>query len=501
MAKSYINMIMPYLPPSFVRRDRRENFTDEFKFSLAPHVSLKEKADGFYLDSTYPLKMLRINESLYRLLDRLRAGGSIEEYALKNPVMNAENILKVLLMLVNGGYLKLDAVKAAAFPFVSIIIPVRDDPDNLKECVKSLEKLDYPADRREIIVIDDGSKDAVSIPGIHVLRNDVSKGPAACRNAGAALAGGEILAFLDADCMAGENWLSGLVPFFKAVGVNAVGGDVDGYYHKSFLDRYENAFSSLNMGKRLMMEGKSASTLYAPTANLLVSRGAFKTVGGFNEEMHIGEDVDFCWRLRNLDYALVYVPFGAVSHKHRNKLGRMLNRRMDYGSSEALLYKAHRDKKKTFGVSLFSGLSFLAAALAILLLSFYPLIAVPMFFMADLILKSSRRKEASPTLTKRTISLLRSYLSFFYYAFSHLTRYYLAFFIVFGFLWHPLWILGALALFCASIVDFAVKKPKLFYPVFLFYYLLEQLAYQAGVLIGCFKYGYFGSYILSFKKA
>ncbi len=351
--------------------------TDEFVFSLSPKTFPVKKSDGYYLKSSYPLKILRINESLYHLIEHIRAGGSLEEFIAKNPVMNPENTLKVLLMLVNRGYLKLERVEAKDFPFVSIIVPVRDDAENLKECIKSLENLKYPGDRYEIIVIDDGSREAVALPGIRVIRNDISKGPAAGRNTGAALAGGDILAFLDADCVAGESWLNELVPFFKVMNTGAVGGYVAGYYQKSFLDRYENAFSSLNMGRRFLMEAKSSSTFYIPTANLLVSRSAFQTVGGFNENMRLGEDVDFCWRLRNMDYTLIYFPGGKIAHKHRNSLGKMLQRRMDYGSSEALLYKTHRDKKKSFTAPLFAGISFLALVMAVLLLNPYPLAALP----------------------------------------------------------------------------------------------------------------------------
>jgi cellulose synthase/poly-beta-1,6-N-acetylglucosamine synthase-like glycosyltransferase len=257
------------------------------------------------------------------------------------------------------------------------------------------------------------------------------------------------------------------------------------------------------MGQRFMMEGKSGSGFYVPTANLLVTREAFRAAGGFNEKMRTGEDVDFCWRLRDLGYTLVYVPYGTVAHKHRSSLAKMLKRRAAYGSSEALLYKTHRDKKKRFYVSFFAGLSFIALLLAIILLNPYPLGAIPLFFIIDLFIKSGAagKNKVPHPLRQVAASALRSYFSFGYYAFFHLIRYYLALFIAFGFLWYPLWITGALGVFWTSGVDYAVKKPALFYPVFLFYYLLEHLVYQAGVLLGCFKYRYFGSYILSFKKA
>ena len=78
-------------------------------------MSLKTGPDGFYLVSSVPLKMLHINESLYHLLEHIRDGGGIEDFISHNPVMNQENILKVLLMLVGGGYLKLDKVEAEIF--------------------------------------------------------------------------------------------------------------------------------------------------------------------------------------------------------------------------------------------------------------------------------------------------------------------------------------------------------------------------------------------------
>jgi mycofactocin system glycosyltransferase len=451
--------------------------------------------------------MLRINESLFHLIEHIRDGGGVEEFIQSNPVMNSENILKVLLMLVNGGYLTLERVEAKDFPSVSVIIPVRDNPEDLQECIHTLENLRYPKDKLEIIVVDDGSKQDVSqiikSSRVRVIRNETSQGPAACRNVGAGIARGDIFAFLDADCIAAENWLAETVPFFRAVNAGAVGGYVDGYYNKTSLDRYEKAFSSLSMGKHLIMEAKSTSAFYVPTANLLVSRDAFKAAGGFDEKMHIGEDVDFCWRLRDLGNTLIYTPFGRVAHKHRNHLGAMLKRRAEYGSSEALLYGGHRDKKKSFSISVFYALSFLALCFSILLLNPYPLALLPLLFIIDF---STRYFSKKPYLIPRSFrqkaaSILRSYFSFFYYAFFHVTRYYLVLFILFGFLWYPLWILGGLGILWASGVDYAVKKPGLFYPVFLYYYILEHLVYQIGVLAGCFKYRYFGSYVLSFKKA
>ena len=478
-----------------------------FGFSLADSTCLREDPDGYFLLSSIPLRILRLNEPLYRLLQYLQQGGELSEYVNQNPGLDMGRLSRTLLSLVSRGYLKLEKIAAIQeFPRVSIIIPVRDRPEDLKECLQSLKNLDYPKDKLEIIVVDDGSKNDISqvitSPDIRVIRQTESKGPAACRNTGAANAGGDILAFLDADCMAGESWLREIIPFFQAAAVGAVGGYVDGYYKDGFLDRYEETSSSLNLGTRLLLEGNTESSFYVPTANMLVAREVFTAAGGFKDDMHVGEDVDFCWRMRSLGYILLYVPFGCIAHKHRNRLGKMLKRRGEYGTSEAGLYRTHRDKNKTFLISIYSGLSFLALTLSLLLLNPYPLAALLLLFGIDLFRKSltvKKIKMALP-LNKLLYSAFRSYLSFYYFAFFHLVRYYLILIFGFGFLWYPLWFFGGLAVVYTSIVDYYVKKPKLPYPVFLYFYLLEHLAYQLGVFWGCLRQKYFGSYILSFRR-
>jgi mycofactocin glycosyltransferase len=480
----------------------------EFGFSPAAGTSLREDPDGFFLLSRLPVRILRLNRPLFRLLRHIRDGVGLPGFVNRNPGLDTGNLLNILLSLVSRGYLKLESLaEIDSYPRVSIIIPVRDQPGDLRECLASLADLHYPADLREIIVVDDGSKKDVSSiitsDNIRIIRLEKSQGPAAARNIGAGQAGGDILAFLDADCTAGENWLKEIVPFFRAASVGAVGGRVAGYYQKGFLDRYEATASSLNMGNRILLEGKSTSSFYVPTANMLVRRDIFMSTGGFRAGMRIGEDVDFCWRLRDLGHSLLYVPFGTVAHKHRHRLDKMLLRRARYGTSEAALYRSHRDKRKSLQIPLFSGLSFLALALAVLLSYPQPLGVIPAFFGLDLWRRSitTRKYKMGIASGQLCYSALRSFLSFFYFAFFHLARYYLVLLIGLGFWWCPFWIFGGLAIIYASIVDYLTKKPNLFYPIFLFFYLLEHLAYQLGVFWGCLKNGYFGSYLLRFRRA
>ena len=89
---------------------------------------------------------------------------------------------------------------------------------------------------------------------------------------------------------------------------------------------------------------EGADGLYVPTCNLLVRRSVYRELGGLRETLRVGEDVDLCWRLRERGHVLVYAPEGVVRHKHLGRLGAMLRRRADYGSSEATLHALHPDK-------------------------------------------------------------------------------------------------------------------------------------------------------------
>jgi len=78
-------------------------------------------------------------------------------------------------------------------------------------------------------------------------------------------------------------------------------------------------------------------------------------------------------------------------------------------------------------------------------------------------------------------------------------RYYLVLLAALGFVYHPVWFYGLIMILIASVTDYCVKKPRLVYGVFVLYYILEQVYYQAGVFWGCLKLGYFGSYLPRFE--
>jgi mycofactocin glycosyltransferase len=463
-------------------------------YKLAQNVELVERDGGSFLLSRSPLSLLRLNNSLAGLVRR----------GLEGPVTAAtEGETAVLEQLVVRGFaekITSPHVNEKVLPGVSIVIPVKDRAEELERCLASLAKLDYPLEKIEVIVVDDGSCDdsplvARRFGALVVPSGGTGRGPAAARNVGARAAGKELLAFIDSDCTASPEWLKELVPAFSDAKTAAVGGNVAGMCTTSGVDRYEAVMSSLSLGSRERSGSSGDDTFYLPSCNLLLRRTVFLGVGGFEDSMHVGEDVDLTWRLRDGGWTIAYLPKGTVYHEHRSNLRSFMSRRFDYGTSEGLLQRLHPHRRKRMVIP-----PLLATVLALCLLapfaSWWPLAAALGILTVDTMIVRLRFARRGLPLGPAVLlaGRLRAMGSLVYYLSYHLIRYYSIPLIV-GALFFPAFRLAFIALLgCAAGVDHAIKKPMLSFLPFAGIYLLEQLAYGAGVFRGCLDRRCFSSY-------
>ncbi len=474
-----------------------------FAYRLRNEVRFERQDDSFLVISDAPLNVVRVSVRGAAILQSCDGRKTIAQIADElRHALTEEQVFGVCAYFSKKGVLEpVQTENDDYYPRLTVIIPVRDRGDELKGCLESVFSQDYPAERIEVVVVDDGSLDgtagvARSFP-CKLLSLDRSRGQSFCRNLGAREGRGDILAFLDSDCTADRAWLKEIVPFFQWERVGAVGGRVDGCFKESSLDRYERVFSSLSMGKHMLYGANDDSLVYAPTCNLLVRRTAYIKTGGIRDDMRVGEDVDFCWRMRAAGHALLYVPYGGVRHKHRNGLSSMLKRRMEYGTSEAALYRLHPRKRKIFPIPVTSAIAFAALCASIGTFSLLPLCLCLGCFLLDVVLKAARMGRTGVRIPLRRVaaSVIRTYLSFFWVASFHPVRYYLVPIILLGLAFHGLWPLALFLLLFSSSVDYLTKRPVLAFPAFLFYYVLEHVSYQTGVFIGCVKARTFGSYL------
>lgn len=160
---------------------------------------------------------------------------------------------------------------------ITVIVPAYNAAGTLGPCLASLRRQTVrPA---EIIVVDDASTDDTAAVatryGAKLVRLAANGGPGVARNAGAAQAAGELLAFTDADCVAPADWLARMLAALDAAEVVAATGGYAGPVRDSFLARLQHVVIRERQAK---LPREIQSTI---TSNLVCRASAFRAVGGF----------------------------------------------------------------------------------------------------------------------------------------------------------------------------------------------------------------------------
>jgi mycofactocin system glycosyltransferase len=251
---------------------------------------------------------------------------------------------------------------------VTVVIPVRDRAAELARCLGGLGPGFSAGGARRVIVVDDASRDPAAIEhaaaaaGAGLLRRPVNGGPAAARNTGLTAVDTPLVAFLDSDCVPGPGWLDALLPHFADPAVGAVAPRIVPHEAgRTWLARYEGASSTLDMGQRPSIVRPGSRVPYVPGAALVVRTAA--ALPGFAEDMQVGEDVDFVWRLGASGWRVRYEPGAAMGHQHRVRLRQWFARRKDYGTSAAALELRHPGAVRPLYASVWTAAAWLAAVL------------------------------------------------------------------------------------------------------------------------------------------
>jgi mycofactocin system glycosyltransferase len=235
---------------------------------------------------------------------------------------------------------------------VTVVIPVRDNASGVRRLLTALRGM-------RVVVVDDGSATALQqsdFAGMHndvqVLRHERSKGPAAARNTGMAACNTDFVAFLDSDVVPRRGWLEALLGHFCDPAVALVAPRIVGLRAPdNVVARYEAVRSSLDLGLREAPVVPYGAVSYVPSAAIICRRSTLKEVGGFDETMRSGEDVDLCWRLIEAGARLRYEPIALVAHDHRTELREWFSRKSFYGGAAAPLSVRHPGKTAPLVVS------------------------------------------------------------------------------------------------------------------------------------------------------
>jgi GT2 family glycosyltransferase len=277
--------------------------------------------------------------------------------------------------------------------FVSVVVPALNAARELNTCLGSLARLDYPAERHEVIVVGNGSTDRTArLVQSHSFRfvRETRRGVAYARNAGVRAARGEIVAFTDPDCAVSTGWLSALAPQFDNAHVGAVAGAIVPYPPETEAQRYAARRLSHSQLRPLSHPDRP----FGMAPNLALRKDALTRIGLFDVRFPGGgfEDADLCWRLaEETGLELAYAPRAVAFHRYRATAWRFLGQHYRYGYGLRLLQRKYpRELPWGWPERVHAGGELLGAALGYLR-----------------ILARGRRAVARTTLSERRFDLLR----------------------------------------------------------------------------------------------
>ncbi len=234
-------------------------------------------------------------------------------------------------------------------PFVSIVVCVNRNPAIFRRCFKSLTEQEYPNDSYEIILVDatenNQAKAMFFAPFLKIVTGQ-SPSRGDMLNTGISFTKGEIIAFIDVDCVADSKWLSGLVEGFLDPQTVGTGGNVimagkrcNDLQTEGGID--DRGFLKFDKNK-LYYSTKPIRIAQFLGANCAFRKSVLEFEGGYIETPpDIGcEDVELCVRLMSKGYKLKFVEAN-IYHPPRTTKSRLTNGLRD-GRALCFLLKRHK---------------------------------------------------------------------------------------------------------------------------------------------------------------
>ncbi len=296
-----------------------EPFPQGVQVDVAPQV---QRPTPTVLFGGAPTRLLRLSRRGAELVSAFEAG----------PVGDAASARLARRLTDDGIAIPRPSPRGAPVD-VTVVVPVRDRPLELADCLASL------GSRHRVVVVDDGSSDPDAVEavcrlhGADVVRRAVPGGPAAARNTGLRAVTSELVAFCDSDCLPGRGWIDSLAGHF-------VDPLVVGVAPRIVAAAAGHGTSPLDLGARPAPVRPGSAVPFVPAAAVVFRRAALGD--GFDEGFRYGEDVDLVWRLVEAGWRIRYEPGVEVRHQDPTAVVARLRRRYLYGTSAGPLERAHR---------------------------------------------------------------------------------------------------------------------------------------------------------------
>ena len=298
----------------------------------------------------------------------------------------------------------------------SIIIPVYNRPDEIKELLDSLTKqtiCDF-----EVIVVEDGS--TVKCNEIIDSFNERLKiiyyyqdntGPGGARNKGASIANGNYYIFFDSDCVIPKRYIETVINELKTNYTDAFGGP----------DRADASFTSIQKAINYSMTSffttggirggnKKLDKFHPRSFNMGISKEVFEKTKGFSS-MRFGEDIDFSLRIVKSNFKTSLIKEAFVYHKRRTNLRQFFKQVFNSGIARINLYKRHPESLKL--VHLLPFIFTLGCFMFIFLSVFNYIFLIPLLLFIFIVFIDSSLNNNS--IKVGAISIITSFIQLFGY--------------------------------------------------------------------------------------
>ncbi len=239
-------------------------------------------------------------------------------------------------------------------PVVSIIIPMLNERDTIVRCVNSILSQDYPGDKLEIVIVDglstDGSREQVQTlvqqhVNIRLLDNPQKRTPRSL-NTGIKNARGDVVIILGAHTTIDRKFVSTNIKYMNELDVKCTGGTQinvgDTYLQRAIGCGMGSVFGMPSAPYRFFPKKRFVDTVvYAAYRKEL-----FEQIGYFDEELHISEDAELNWRIRQAGYKIFYTPEIVSYYYPRKNLKTLFKQFFNYGILRVNVIKKHADALK-----------------------------------------------------------------------------------------------------------------------------------------------------------
>jgi len=229
--------------------------------------------------------------------------------------------------------------------FISVIIPVYNDPERIEIALNALLKQTYPQPLFEIIAIDNASTDTTPkiiesfctrYPNlIKMAVESKIQSSYAARNQGIKQAKGDVLAFIDSDCIPDAKWIETGSNALQKENASCGGGHVDFFFKAEVPNIFEHYDAGRKMNQKVFIEKNG----FAATANFFVYRSLFDKYGLFRHNLISGGDYEFGRRLTEGGEKMVYIRNAIVHHPARNSWQSIMKKCKRVAEGQKQLYR------------------------------------------------------------------------------------------------------------------------------------------------------------------